>query len=105
MSGVLIEDDSFLPNMLAAANARTGGSPRVALQQRRVQSRLLAEAGVPLTEMPYAAGNLVMPPGGENPVANIDPRCCRSLSNCARQVLNKHSLLASSGAARARARG
>ena len=72
MSGVLIEDDSFLPNMLAAANARTGGSPRVALQQRRVQSRLLAEAGVPLTEMPYAAGNLVMPPGGENPVANID---------------------------------
>ena len=30
------------------------------------------DAGVPLEEVPYAAGNIAIPPGGENPVSGID---------------------------------
>ena len=30
------------------------------------------DAGIPLTEMPYAAENVVIPPGGESTLSEID---------------------------------
>jgi len=31
-----------------------------------------ADAGVPIEEVPYAAANVAIPPGGQDPVANMD---------------------------------
>ena len=61
--------------MLERRMARTGGSPREVRGQGRQTARRASgplQPGMPMAELPYAAENLEVPPGGESHAAEID---------------------------------
>ena len=60
---------ALLPDVLLACHNGEGEERR---QIRAEESGTDPNAGVPLEEVPYAAGNIAIPPGGENPTSNVD---------------------------------